>query len=403
MKKRLKWILWGVVVAALVGVSVYSATRPLQAELLEIKPRTIEKKFTESGTVSAVWQKDFFSVSGGKVLTVNVKEGDEVAAGELLLALDTRDIDYQIVQLEGQLISLRGQERQALSGLGKSQTSPQPAIEQLKIQLQSAQEEHERMAVLYQADAVSKSDLDEAERAVRQLELLLAQQEQLLLGAKEQFAGLESSLRAQIALLEYQRENAEFIAPEKSTVVAVHVKEGEVVAPGAPLISLYRPGEYEVDVYLLPEDVVHVQPGMDVRVAYKGLSGEDELGGKVTKIAHAAVERISSLGLAEQRVKVTVELSGDVSSLRSGYAMDVTFVTRCEENSLVVPKTALFTYEGESAVWVVRRGKAEIQPVEKGLEADDEVAVVSGLAEGDLVIRNTRLEGLKDGARIVQQ
>lgn len=402
MKKRLKWILWGVVVAALAGVSVYSATRPLQAELLEIKPRTLEKKFTESGTVSAVWQKDFSSLSGGKVLTVNVKEGDVVAAGKLLLALDTRDIDYQIAQLEGQLISLRGQERQALSGLGESQTSPQPAIEQLKIQLQSAQEEYERMAVLYQADAVSKSVLDEAERAVRQLELLLAQQEQLLLGAKEQFSGLESSLRAQIALLEYQRENAEFIAPEIFTVAAVHVKEGEVVAPGAPLISLYRPGEYEVDVYLLPEDVVHVQPGMDVRVAYKGLSGEDELGGKVTKIAHAAVERISSLGLAEQRVKVTVELPGDVSSLRSGYAMDVTFVTRREENSLVVPKTALFTYEGGSAVWVVRRGKAEIQLVEKGLETDDEVAVVSGLAEGDLVIRNTRLDGLKIGKRIVQ-
>ena len=403
MKKRLKWILWGVVVVALAGVSVYSATRPLQAELLEIRPRTIEKKFTESGKVSAVWQKDFFSVSGGKVLTVNVQEGDVVAAGELLLALDTRDIDYQIAQLEGQLISLRGQERQALSGLGESQTSPQPAIEQLKIQLQSAQEEYERMAVLYQADAVSKSDLDEAERAVRQLELLLAQQEQLLLGAKEQFSGLESSLRAQISLLEYQRENAEFIAPGKSTVAAVHVKEGEVVAPGSPLISLYRSGEYEVDVYLLPEDVVHVQPGMDVRVAYKGLSGEDELGGKVTKIAHAAVERISSLGLAEQRVKVTVELSGDVSSLRSGYAMDVIFVTRREKNSLVVPKTALFTYEGGTAVWVVRRGKAEIQQVEKGLETDDEVAVISGLAEGDMVIRNTRLEGIKVGARIVQQ
>lgn len=402
MKKRLKWILWGVVAVALAGVSVYSATRPLQTELLEITPRAVEKKFTESGNVSAVWQKDFFSVSGGKVLTVNVQEGDTVAAGEHLLALDCRELPFQLAQLEGQLLSLRGQERQALSGPRESQTSSQPAIEQLEIQLQSAQEEYERMAALYQADAISKSTLDEAERAVRQLELLLAQQEQLLLGAKEQFSGLESSLRAQIAMLEYQRENAEFIAPEKSTVAAVHVKEGEVVAPGSSLLSLYRPGEYEVDVYLLSEDVVHVQPGMDVRVAYKGLSGEDEFRGKVTKIAHAAVERISSLGLVEQRVKVTVKLSGDVSSLRPGYAMDVTFVTRREENSLVVPKTALFSYEDGSAVWVVRRGKAEIQRVEKGLETDDEVAVVSGLAEGDLVIRNTHLDGLKIGARIAQ-
>lgn len=401
MKKRLKWILWGVAAVALVGAFAYSATRPLQAELLEIKSRTIEKKFTESGTVSAAWQRDYFSLSGGKVLTVNVEEGDTVVAGKPLLALDTRDIDYQIAQLEGQLASLRGQERQALSGPRETgEGQQQLAIEHLEIQLKAAQEEYERMETLYQADAVSKSALDEAERSAKQLEILLAQQEQLLLGAKDQFSGLQDSIRAQIALFEYQRENSIFTAPENATVAAVHVKEGAVVAPGAPLLSLSRPGEYEAEVFLLAEDLVHVQPGMDVRVAYKGLSGDEEFSGKVKKIAQMAVERISSLGLVEQRVKVTVGLSGDVSNLRPGYEMDVTFITGREEGRLVVPKTALFIYEDQSAVWVVRRGKAEIQSVETGLETDDEVVVLSGLVEGDLVIRNTRLDGLKFGARI---
>lgn len=404
MKKRVRWILWGVAAVALIGALVYSATRPLQAELLEIKPRTIEKKFTESGTVSATWQKDFFSLSGGKVLQVNVQEGDTVVAGESLLVLDTRDIDYQIAQLEGQLESLKGQERQALSGPPATEAARQrPAVEQVEIQLNAAKEEYQRVETLYQAGAVSKSTLDEAQRAVRQLEILLAQQEQLLLGAQEQFSGLQASIRAQIALLEYQRENAVFTAPENATVGTVHVKEGAVVAPGTPLLSLFRPGEYEVEVFLLAEDVVHVQPGMEVRVTYKDLSSDKEFSGRVNKIAAAAVERISSLGLVEQRVKVTVGLLGDVGSLRSGYAMDVTFVTRREEERLVVPKTALFNHEGQSAVWVVRGGKARIQTVEKGLETDDEVAVVSGLEEGDLVIRNTRLDGLKEGARIVRQ
>lgn len=402
MKKRLKWLLWGLAAVALAGAFVYSATRPLQAELLEIKPRPIEKKFIESGTVSSAWQKDFFSVSGGKVLTVNVEEGDPVAAGKLLLLLDSRDINYQIAQLEGQLASLRGQERQALSGPRETQ-SGRLAVEQLELQLSAAREDYERMATLYQADAVSKSSLDEAERAVKELEVLLAQQEQLLLGAQEQFSGLEASLRAQIALLQYQLENSRFMAPAQATVAAVHVKEGEVVAPGAPLLSLFLPGEYEVEVFLLAEDVIHVQPGMPVQVAYKDQSLDEEFQGTVDKIATAAEERISSLGLVEQRVKVTVGLTGDVSSLRSGYAMDVTFVTRREEDRLVVPKTALFNYEGESAVWVARRGKAVMQKVEKGMETDDEVVVLSGLEEGDLVIRNTRLDGLKAGARVRQQ
>ena len=401
----MKWLLWLVLATVLAGASVYSATRPLQTELLEIKPRTIEEKFTESGTVFATWQKEFFSVSGGRVLTVNVEEGDTVAAGEILLALDTRDIDYQIARLRGELESLRGQERQALSGPRESETVQQlPALEQLQVQLHAAREEYERVKTLYEAGIVSQSNLDEAERAVRQLEIQLTQQEQHLLGAKEQFSGLEASIRAQISLLEYQRENAVFTAPDAATVGTVHVKEGAVVAPGTALLSLFRPDEYEVEVFLLAEDVAHVQPGMEVSVTYKGLGGEEEeFGGKVKKIAQAAVERISSLGLVERRVKVTVALSGDMSSLRPGYAMDVTFVTRREEDRLVVPKTALFNYEGQDAVWVVRQGRAKIQAVEKGLETDDGIVVFSGLVEGDLVIRNTRLDGLKPGARVVQE
>ncbi|NLW07152.1 MAG: biotin/lipoyl-binding protein, partial [Clostridia bacterium] len=132
MKKRMKWLLWAAVAVVLVGVSVYSATRPLKAELLEVKPRTIEDKFTETGIVSAAWQQDYYSLSGGRVLTVNVADGDTVAAGELLLALDTSEIDYQIAQLQGQLESLSGQERQALSGPPEKDPAQQLALEQLQ-------------------------------------------------------------------------------------------------------------------------------------------------------------------------------------------------------------------------------------------------------------------------------
>jgi len=400
MKKMLKWVLWGILIVAAVAGGVYSMTRPLQAELLEITPRTVEKKFTESGIVLAVWQRDIYSLSGGRVLSVSVKEGDTVAVGEVLLMLDTSDIAYRIAQLQGELASLRGQERQMLSGSRETETEDLQPIIDLKNKLQIAREDYERAVILYEAELMSKTDLDEAARGIRDLELLLLQQEQLLLGVKEQFSGAESSLRAQIALLEYQRANARFTAPQQATVAAVYAKEGDVIAAGLPLITLYQPGEYEVEVFLLAEDVLHVQPCMEVHVAFKGQSGEIEFDGEVSRIAQTAVERISSLGLVEQRVKVTVLLTGDVSGLRSGYDMDVTFVTRREENRLAVPKTALFTYEGGSALWVARNGIAEIQPVEKGLETDDETVIISGLTDGDLIIRNIRLEGLKEGVKI---
>ena len=400
MKKGFKIILWVVIVAVLVGSGIYMSTRPLRAELLEIYPRAIEDMFTESGIVSAAWQRNLFSITGGKVLNLYVSEGDVVAAGDILLRLDTSDITYQIAALQGELSSLRGQERQVLSGSRETETENLQPIIDINNKLLAAREDFERAEALYLAGVLNEADLVLTERAIRELELLLLQQEELLEGAKEQFSGAESALRSQIALLEYQRENAVFVAPEAAVAASVNVKEGDVVSAGLPLITLIKPEVYEVEVYLLAEDVLHVQTGMDVRVAFKGQSGDEEFVGEVTKISLAAVERFSSLGLAEQRVKVTIGLKGDVSGLRSGYAMDVTFVTRREENRFVLPKTVIFTYEGESAIWVAEQGRAVIRRVEKGLETDDETVITSGLTEGDLVIRNIRMEGLKAGVRI---
>lgn len=105
--------------------------------------------------------------------------------------------------------------------------------------------------------------------------------------------------------------------------------------------------------------------------------------------------------MLEQRVKVTVSLSGDTGWLRPGYDLDVTFVTDQAEGVLAVPKTTVFNKDGERAVWVVRAGRAEIQPVQTGLETDDDAVIISGLEEGDLVISNPRLDELREGVRIV--
>lgn len=133
------------------------------------------------------------------------------------------------------------------------------------------------------------------------------------------------------------------------------------------------------------------------------------LKGTVQSIAPTAVETISPLGLAEQRVKVLVliEPTADsfakeqIENLFPGYKLDVEFTLDKRENELVVPKTALFPYGEKEALWVVRNGKAEVQPVEKGFENEKEAAITKGLQQGDMVILNPRLEGLKEGKKIV--
>lgn len=412
MKKKLKWLFWGVIILSIAGYSLYTKAQPLKAELIKIEPQTIAKTFTEEGKVVSEEEQDIYITQGGKILDLPVKEGDLVKRGDLLLKLDATELNYQIRQLKGQLTSLRGQERQAAREPYDAQINAQElAVEQARLQWEAATKELERAKTLYQEGAISQGALEIAERAVKETANLLAQQEQALKlldeqqsapqGTREQFAGSREATQAQIALLEYQKDRATIYAPMEGRVKALQVKGGMVIAPGTPILSLFKPGDYQVEVFLLSEDVALAKPGMKVRVIQESKTGDKVFDGEVAGIAPAAQEKISALGLVEQRVKVTVALKGDLNNLRPGYTMDVEFTTHREKNRLVVPKTVLFPYQGQEALWVVRGGKAQILTVKKGFETDDNVVIGEGLQSGDLIIRNPQQEGLQEGKKVI--
>lgn len=413
IKKR-KWIISGVVILVIVAAALVAARlRPLEIVLIEMKPRTISLIFQEEGTIAPVTERKIHTVFGGEIAAVAVEEGEDVTSGTLLLEFDTEKIDLSLVQLSAQLRSIEGQEQQAFSRPDPSRVAHQQLlIEQAETQLETAKSELEDMLILYQAGAVSTADYEAAERAVQHAENLLAQQKKALemiwdaaappAGTREHFAGLRESLDAQIALLEHQKDEARIYAPIGGRIKRLHVDEGTVVPPGSPIIEIFQPGSYEVEVYLHAEDVIHLNIGLKVTAVIDHAVEDILLEGIVTEIAPAAIEKISPLGLIEQRVRVNVHLEEDHGMIRPGYSVDVEFIAHQETDRLVVPEAAIFPYEGEDALWVVRDGEAAVQVVEKGFETDDEVVITSGLEEGDLVVRNPQAEGLAPGKRIEQ-
>lgn len=413
MKKWLKWSLWGVFLLFVAVYTVYAKTQPLKAELIEIQPQTIAKTFSEEGKVISRDERDFYSSLAGRITSLPVEEGKLVKQGELLWRVDTEDLNYQLKQLKGQLTSLQGQEKQAFKEPYSSQIAAQKlALEQAGIQLEAANKNLNRVSSLYQEGAVSQDVFEEAEKAVKQARNLYSQQEQALnliveqqnppKGTKEQFAGLRASLKAQIALLEYQKSMGIIYSPMNGKIKSVAVKEGMVVAPGTLLFTLFQPDQYEMEVFLLTEDIIYAKPGMKVKVIQESKAGDLAFAGEVTKIAPAAQEKVSPLGLIEQRVKVTVKINGDIKNLLPGYSLDVEFTTHRESDKLAVPKTVLFPYNGKDALWVVREGRAVIQSVKKGFETDEYAVIEQGLKAGDQVIRNPQLEGLKEDKRVIE-
>ncbi len=411
MKKKVRWVLAIVCLLAAGAYYAREAAKPLPVEVLLLEPRTLSVSFSEEGRVVPVQERTLFAAAAGRVSRVKVSTGDTAVKGELLVQLDTSELSYQLASLRGQLESLKGQRAQAFQTQPTAQVAGQQlALDQAKEQLLASKAEQARADSLYREGALSHRDWELANSAVKQAEFLVSQQEQALVLLKEQafppagteqhFAGLIKSLEAQIALLRYQISQARLLSPITGHIWQVLVEEGAVVAPGTPLIKLFQPDSYQLEVYLLPSDALQVSPGMTADVVLDGPAEKYSFQGAVKKVAAAAEERISPLGIVEQRIKTTIQLAGGLEKLRPGTALEVTFTTRREESRLVVPKTALFPHGDGEALFVVREGLAELQPVERGLETEEETVIAEGLQPGEQVIRNPRLEGLAPGRRV---
>lgn len=364
MKKKWKLILGIVLALIIIGAIIFQATRPLEAELLTVPKEDIAKTLKEEGLVQAEKETLIYSVYGGKITSISVKEGDKVKAGDLLVSIDSQELNFQIQQLQAELRSIEAQKD----------------LQELTIDLETKK-------LLYEAGVISLKEYEEAENTIN----------------SDYYPALISAVRAQINQLNYQIFARNAVSPVDGIVAEMQIKEGMVVPPAAPLLTVFSGEKYKVETYVLTEDAASLEPKMEVTLIQDKKSGDIIFPGTVEQIAPSAVEMLSTLGLVEQRLKVTIipQIPEDLV-LKPGYALDVEFTLAKQEDQLVVPKTVLFPYNDGQALWVVEGGKAQIRPVVKGFENDRKVAITEGLQKGELVILNPKLEGLKEGKKIKQ-
>jgi len=412
MKKKWKIALGVLLAVVIIGFMVFENTKGLEASVLEVKPGTIASTFKEEGRVVPEVEQPIYTLYGGEVLEVAVYEGQEVKAGDLLVVLNSKELDFQLQQAYAHLKSVQGEKTGTFQEPYESQIKSQELlVEQAQRDLAAYKLNFARIEQLYKGGGVSEKDYEDARDMIIRAENHLELQKQALnllhestspgSGTGQFYAGRIEALQAQINMLQYQKNQTRIVAPIDGVVSNLSIKKGEIASPAFPLMNIFNTENYIVEVYVLTADIRSINTGMKVALVLDG-KGEDIIyEGTVKRIAPTATQRLSALGLEEQRVKVSVDLtdSSDIK-LFPGFSLDVEFTTDKRDNVLVVPRTALFPYNHGEAVWVVRDGRARVQPVETGFNNNRDVVILEGLDEGDLVILNPRLEGLKEGVRL---
>jgi HlyD family secretion protein len=293
-----------------------------------------------TGTVEATDAALGFTVPG-RLESVGVQEGDTVAAGALVAALDRSEVRSRREQAAAQVAAARALLQELERGSRPEEvTAARAAAKSAEDRYTDAARDADRMRALRERNVVSQQDLDKAitalevarsarVQAAEQLRLVeLGPRSERVTAARAQVAAAEGAVRALDATLAQM----EVRAPFGGTVTVRHREPGEILAAGAPVVTLLHRDDRWVRIYVPENRIGTVRVGQAARITSDTFR-DRRYGGRVVAIASEAEFTPKTVQTREERVKlvyaVKVRITDDPGhDLKPGMPADVTLETK---------------------------------------------------------------------------
>lgn len=196
-------------------------------------------------------------------------------------------------------------------------------------------------------------------------------------------------LQAEIDFLQLQKqyEDTLFKAPFDGIVGLFYGEEGSTINANEKLVAVYDPASVEVELTIPELLLPSIKKGMQVQV--QGSTGT------ITGV-EAFLNPETHMGRA------LVKFKQPPAHLLIGAYVFVQLELQNKAPSLLVPREAVFYYDGHKHVYVIHEGKARLRPVETGLHNKQEVEIIEGLKANEQIILKGQ-ESLWDHAPVKVQ
>lgn len=384
----------------------------------------------------------------GKLSDLMVVEGVRVAQGQIMAQLEMKTYTEQLAQakitLEQAEDQLQEQERTRLYALERARLQlqlQQILLEKLRrseaearpLQMQQAENDLERARIaleraqsaydavawkpgasaLPQAAALQSATLEhQAVEARYRLQALgdgqsqIAQQEIQVklaqLAVKELEDKVDPNLERNIAkatmqiqTLERQIEERRLRAPFDGQVVAIGInveglqsfskrpKTGDSVPAYAPLVAVARPDRLELSVVSGSGRSAELTVGQTVSVTHTN-SRNQPFAATVSAIPVKSLGSGLSVQTSGQTIRLT--LHSPYPKMAIGDSVEVSVVGDLHPDTIWVPPAAIRRFSGRTFVVLQEEGRQRRADVSVGLENNEQVEILSGLKEGDVVV-----------------
>lgn len=406
MTKTKKALIIGVpvlAVAVVAGVTMAPRSRGVDGVAVELEPvatRQVVQTVTGTGKIQPMVQVKISADVSAKITRLEVKEGEWVEQGTLLVELDR----------EAYLAAVESSE----ANLSAAQAGTNLARENMV----KAEKDYARTKELFERSLESQAELDSMYAAA---EVEKARYQSTLDQVEQSRAALRQARDALAKTTIY--------APMSGTVSKLNKEKGEM-ALGSQfqadvILEISNLEGMEALVDIDENDIVSVSIGDEATIELDSLP-DLKLTGRVTEIANSA--KSAGSGTTEERTEFEVKVAviEPVPELRPGMTASAEIVTEVCEDCVSVPIQSVavrtleqlgaeaakdgeeprFTPDREGfveVVWVVADGRAQARQVKTGIQSETYIEIVTGLAVDEQVVTGSYRaisRDLKDGSQV---
>jgi HlyD family secretion protein len=216
---------------------------------------------------------------GGRIDRILVQEGQSVAKGQELAALDTAPLDARVAEANAAVGASQAQLKLLREGNRAEDISQaKAAVAAAQSAYAKAQADYDRREGLVEPGAISRSawqaTVAQRDNARAQLDQAQQQYAKLRAGArKEEIAAAEAQLQSSEAIREASqtdRNDTRLFAPSAGTIVTRAQEPGAIVAPGQTLLTVSIDRPMRVRAYVGEADLGRVAPGQKVEISRDG-------------------------------------------------------------------------------------------------------------------------------------
>ncbi len=394
-KRRKLWIVLAILVVAGASAAFYVSSnrkKPIEVQIDHVKTQRLVSRVTASGKIEPKRKVDISASIPGKIIQLDLEEGDVVRKDAFLLQIDPVPFQAEVSNAKASLSGARSELDSSIASL------------------KQAEQSYKRKERMWEQKSGIISE-DEYERSKTDYEV----QQARVSSARHQVD--QASARLERAADDLNKTRV--VSPMTGVVVRKAVEQGEVAVigtmnnPGTVLLTVADLSVMEAELEVDETDIGLLELGQKASVTVDAFPGK-KFHGDVTEIGNSPI--VKGTGSQEATdFKVTITLENPEVKLRPGLTADGEITTAVREKCVTVPIQALVVRDlGEKdpalknkpkeerekeGVFLMVQGKAQFREVKTGIMGDMDIEILKGLDGSEQIVSGTyqTLRELNDG------